>query len=110
MLNVEIKLRKEYMNFPDQNGQNIEMQGIRIILGPKVEKFITLENITTGRNSNFELLDYTNPNLAQWYANVSTGAEMVLKEFAEPVETGIGEIYDNSEEEETPKRRKLLVH
>ena len=112
MYNAEIRIRKEYMSFDDQNGKPVEMQGIRIILGAKVEKFITLENLGTGRNSNFELLGYTNPDLAQWYANVPVGTEMTLKEYAEPVKTGIGEVYDDSEEEdeETPKRRKLHIH
>lgn len=112
MFNAEIRLRKEYMSFDDQTGKPVEMQGIRITLGPKVEKFITLENLTTGRNSNFELLGYTNPNLAQWYANVPVGTEMTLKEYVEQKTAGISDVYDNSEEEdeETSKRRKLHIH
>ena len=112
MYNAEIRLRKEYMSFDDQNGKPVEMQGIRVILGAKVEKFITLENLGTGRNSNFELLGYTNPDLAQWYANVPVGTEMILREYVEQKTAGISEVYDNSEEEdeETPKRRKLHIH
>lgn len=82
MFNVEIRLRKEYMSFADnKTGKDVEMQGIRIILGPKVEKFVIMENITQGTKSNLELLGYTNPNIVQWYMNSSTGAEITLKEL-----------------------------
>lgn len=81
MFNVEIRLRKEYMSFADnKTGKDVEMQGIRIILGPKVEKFVIMENITQGTKSNLELLGYTNPNIVQWYMNSNTGAEITLKE------------------------------
>lgn len=81
MFNVEIKLRKEYMSFTDsKTGKEVEMQGIRIILGPKVEKFIVMENITLGIKSNLELLGYTNPNIVQWYSNSGVGNEITLKE------------------------------
>lgn len=81
MFNVEIRLRKEYMSFADnKTGKDVELQGIRIILGPKVEKFVIMENITQGTKSNLELLGYTNPNIVQWYMNSNTGAEITLKE------------------------------
>lgn len=83
MFNVEIRLRKEYMSFEDtKTGKTVEMQGIRVILGPKVEKFFTIENITLGTKSNLELLGYTNPNIVQWYCNSAVGSEITLKELA----------------------------
>lgn len=103
MFNAEIKLVKEYMKFTDDAGDITEVQGIRIILAPKIEKFITMENLATGRKSNLELLGYVNPNLCQWYMNTSAGSEMILREKGSvervPVrkETGITEIYKNSE-------------
>lgn len=102
MFNAEIKLIKEYMKFTDDAGNSTEVQGIRIVLGPKIEKFITMENLISGRKSNLELLGYTNPNLTQWYMNSPTGAEMVLLEkgAAEKINvktSGITEIYSNSE-------------
>lgn len=82
MFNVEIRLRKEYMSFADnKSGKEVEMQGIRIILGPKVEKFVIMENLTQGTKSNLELLGYTNPNIVQWYMNSATGAEIYLREI-----------------------------
>lgn len=105
MFNVSIRLRKEYMNFDDnKTGKSLEMQGIRVILGPKVEKFVIMENITNGTKSNLELLGYTNPNLVQWYMNSSTGSEITLREVAKksiPVKESesIREIYSNSENE-----------
>lgn len=82
MFNVEIRLRKEYMSFADnKTGNTVEMQGIRVILGPKVEKFFIMENITNGTNSNLDLLGYTNPNIVQWYINSNTGAEITLREI-----------------------------
>ncbi len=97
MFNVEIKLRKEFMQFNDrQTDKEIEMQGIRVILGPKVEKFIVMENLTLGNKSNLELLGYTNPNLVQWYMNSSAGAEITLKEL-EPAHADLSELgYDKS--------------
>lgn len=92
MFNVEIKLRKEFMNFQDrQTGKDVEMQGIRIVLGPKVEKFIVLENLTLGNKSNLELLGYTNPNIVQWYMNSGAGSEITLREL-EPAHTDLGDI------------------
>ena len=45
------------MSFADnKSGNTVEMQGIRVILGPKVEKFFIMENITQGTKSNLELL------------------------------------------------------
>lgn len=105
MFNVEIRLRKEYMNFADsKTGKTVEMEGIRIIFGPKVEKFVIMENITQGTRSNLELLGYTNPNIVQWYLNSSTGAEILLREVTKksiPVQgsESIREIYSNSENE-----------
>lgn len=82
MFNVEIRLRKEYMSFADnKSGNTVEMQGIRVILGPKVEKFFIMENLTQGTKSNLELLGYTNPNIVQWYMNSATGAEIYLREI-----------------------------
>lgn len=83
MFDAKIKIRKEYVNFTDNAGKTVEMQGIRVILGPKIEKFFTLENISFGSNSNYELLGYTNPNLCQWYSNVPVGTEMVLTELVD---------------------------
>lgn len=82
MFNVEIRLRKEYMSFTDgKTGKDVEMQGIRVILGPKVEKFFTMENLTLGVKSNLELLGYTNPNIIQWYMNSNVGNEITLREL-----------------------------
>lgn len=92
MFNVEIRLRKEYMSFADnKSGNTVEMQGIRVILGPKVEKFFIMENITQGTKSNLELLGYTNPNIVQWYMNSSVGAEITLREV-EPEHTDLSEL------------------
>lgn len=92
MFNVQIKLRKEYMSFADnKTGKDVEMQGIRIILGPKVEKFVIMENLTQGTKSNLELLGYTNPNIVQWYMNSATGNEITLSEM-EPAHTDLSEI------------------
>lgn len=105
MFNVQLRLRKEYMSFQDEKtGNTIEMQGIRVILGPKVEKFLVMENLTHGTKSNLELLGYTNPNIVQWYMNSNTGAEITLREVAKksiPVQgsESISEIYSNSENE-----------
>lgn len=80
-LAVEIKIRKEVMTFNDrQTGNELKMSGIRVILGPKVEKFFILENFSTGQKGNAELLGYTNPNLVQWYYNSAPGAELILSE------------------------------
>lgn len=103
MFNASIKLVKEYMKFTDEDGNTTEVQGIRVVLGPKIEKFITMENLQTGRRSNYELLGYVNPNLCQWYSNVSVGSELVLEEQGTPQEvpvrkkTSITEIYKNAE-------------
>lgn len=92
MFNVEIRLRKEYMQFADnKTGKDLEMQGIRVILGPKVEKFFIMENLTQGNKSNLELLSYTNPNIVQWYMNSSAGAEITLRELA-PKSVDLSEI------------------
>lgn len=103
MFNASIKLVKEYMKFTDEDGNTTEVQGIRIVLGPKVEKFITMENLISGRKTNFELLGYVNPNLCQWYSNVPVGSELVLYEQGTPQDipvrkkTSITEIYNNAE-------------
>lgn len=104
MFNATIRIRKEYAKYNFDNGDTVEVQGIRVILSPKIEKFIQLENITSGKKSNLELLEYCNPNLAQWYHNVSVGHEMLLKETAEhkievQQEPSIKEIYTNTEPE-----------
>ena len=105
MFNVSLRLRKEYMSFSDnKTGNTIEMQGIRVILGPKVEKFFIMENITQGTKSNLELLGFTNPNIVQWYMNSSVGSEIMLREVAKksiPVQgsESIRDIYSNSENE-----------
>ena len=105
MFNVEIKLRKEYMAFEDnKTGKTVEMQGIRVILGPKVEKFFIMENFTLGTKSNLELLGYTNPNIVQWYMNSNTGSEILLRETYKksiPVKESesIRDIYSNTENE-----------
>lgn len=105
MFNVEIRLRKEYMSFADnKSGNTVEMQGIRVILGPKVEKFFIMENITQGTKSNLELLGYTNPNIVQWYMNSGVGAEITLREI-EPEYADLSELGykpDNS--------RKIEIH
>lgn len=105
MFNVEIKLRKEFMNFQDRNtGKEVEMQGIRVILGPKVEKFFVLENLTMGSKSNLELLGYTNPNIIQWYMNSSAGAEITLREL-EPEHADLSDIGYKSD----PEVKKINV-
>lgn len=99
MFNSTITLRKEYMKFTTEKNETVENQGIRVILGPKVEKFFTLENITLGSKSNLELLGYTNPNLVQWYMNSPVGSEIILKEISpeNSKKINIKEIYSNSE-------------
>ena len=62
-------------------GNTVEVEGINIILSPKVEKFITMVNLTTGKKSNLELMEYCNPNLAHWYNNVPKGTEIDLEEI-----------------------------
>lgn len=91
------------MKFTDEDGNTTEVQGIRIVLGPKIEKFITMENLISGRKSNYELLGYVNPNLCQWYSNSPVGSELVLVEQGSPEavpvrkKTSITEIYNNAE-------------
>lgn len=103
MFNAEIKLVKEYMKFTDDAGDTTEVQGIRVILGPKLEKFISMENLISGRKSNLELLGFVNPNLCQWYMNSPAGSEIVLLEKGSsenvPInrKTSITEIYNNAE-------------
>ena len=102
MYNASIRIRKEYNKYNFDNGDSVEVQGIRIILAPKIEKFIPLENLTKGNKSNLELLEYCNPDLAQWYHNVSVGTDILLIETHKksiPVSdesSGISEIYTNS--------------
>ena len=102
MFNASIHIRKEYNKYNFDNGDSVEVQGIRVILSPKIEKFIPLENITKGNKSNLELLEYCNPNLAQWYHNSPVGTDMILIEQYKksiPVSdesSGITEIYTNS--------------
>lgn len=102
MFNAQIKLRKEYNKYSFDNGDVMEVQGIRVCLAPKVEKFFILENITSGKKSNLELMEYCNPNLAQWYHNSPVGTELSLIEQVEHVPvnhraTGIKDIYENQE-------------
>lgn len=105
MFNVEIKMRKEYMSFADnKSGNTVEMQGIRVILGPKVEKFFIMENITQGTKSNLELLGYTNPNIVQWYMNSSVGSEIILREV-EPDHADLSDLGYSPE----PNSRKIEV-
>lgn len=75
-----IKLIKEVMQFKSDSNEDVKLSGIRIILAPKVEKFIMLEDLVSGRRSNLDLLGYTNPDLAQWYCNHSSGSIMYLDE------------------------------
>lgn len=102
MANVYIRIRKEYNKYNFDNGDSVEVQGIRVILAPKIEKFIPLENLTKGNKSNFELLEYCNPDLAHWYHNSPVGTEMSLIENYKksiPVSdesSGISAIYTNS--------------
>lgn len=106
MFNVHIKLRKEVMQFVNKQGEDVKLSGIRVILGPRIEKFFALENLSNGTKSNLELLGYTNPNLVQFYYNSNAGAEMTLIETVDrkksiPVkeDLSIKEIYTNSENE-----------
>lgn len=106
MFNVNIKLRKEVMQFTTKEGEDVKLGGVRVILGPKVEKFFSLENLTNGTKSNLELLGYTNPNLVQFYYNSNAGAEIDLVETVShkkhiPVmdEPSIREIYTKPENE-----------
>lgn len=106
MFNVHIKLRKEVMQFTTKDGEDVKLSGIRVILGPKIEKFFSLENLTNGSKSNVELLGYTNPNLVQFYYNSNAGAEIELVETVSnrkqiPVmeEPSIREIYTKPENE-----------
>lgn len=106
MFNVHIKLRKEVMQFVNKQGEDVKLSGIRVILGPRIEKFFALENLSNGTKSNLELLGYTNPNLVQFYYNSNAGADMDLVETivgkkSIPVkeDLSIKEIYTNSENE-----------
>lgn len=99
MFNAQISLHKELVVF-NNNNQDVKLQGIRVKFGPKLEKFIALEDLITGRNSNLELLELVNPNLAQWYHNSSVGAFMVLKEYTETSKSVIQDIYKSSENSE----------
>lgn len=99
MFEVYLKVRKEYVKYNFDNGTSTEGQGIRIIIAPRIEKFIMLENLTTGKKSNLELVEFCNPNLAQWYHNSPVGTELELVEASQKVEvkSGITDIYSKSE-------------
>lgn len=75
-----IQLIKEVMSFKNDNGDSVQLSGIRVVLGPKIEKFFMLEDLANGRKSNLDLLGYTNPDLAQWYCNAGAGSVMYLNE------------------------------
>lgn len=98
-MEVYARIRKEYVKYSFEDGTTTEGQGIRIILAPKIEKFIMLENLTTGKKSNLELVEFCNPNLAQWYHNVQVGTEMELVEYAQKIKVNnsITDIYTKSE-------------
>ena len=76
---VNIKIVKELIVF-DKDGETKKLGGIRVILGPKCEKFIMLKDEVSGRSSNLDLLNYTNPSLYQWFNNNSYGADLTLAE------------------------------
>lgn len=103
MFNASIKIRKEYQKYNFDNGDSMEVQGVRICIAPKVDKFIILENLTNGKKSNLELCEYCNPNFAQWYHNSPVGMEMILKEtVTQPISVSdrsseIKDIYSNQE-------------
>lgn len=97
MFNAEIKLTKEVMSFTGDDGKDVKFGGIRVTLAPKITKFYTLENMTTGRCDNLDLIQALNPNLFQWYMNSSTGAEVYLKEYSNTKGQTIRDIYNNSE-------------
>lgn len=97
MFNIEITLSKETVAFTDENNNDVKLGGVRVKFGPKLEKFITLEDLVTGRKSNLELLELVNPNLAQWYHNSSFGASVVLKELSSTNKSVIRDIYRTSE-------------
>lgn len=100
MFNATIKIRKEYQKYNFDNGDTMEVQGVRVCIAPKVDKFIILENLTNGKRSNLELCEYCNPNFAQWYHNSPVGAELVLKETDTKhisVSDKVSEIYTNTE-------------
>lgn len=77
-----IQLIKEVMSFKNDNGEDVKISGIRVVLAPKIEKFFMLEDLVSGRKSNLDLLGYTNPDLAQWYCNVGAGSVMLLNEVS----------------------------
>lgn len=98
MFNAELTITKEVMQFNDQDtGNDLKFGGIRVKLAPKIAKFFTLENMTTGRRDNLELLQALNPNLYQWYVNSSAGAEIRLREMSATTHSTIQDIYSNSE-------------
>lgn len=101
MFEVYLRVRKEYVKYNFDDGTSTEGQGIRIIIAPRIEKFIMLENLTTGKKSNLELVEFCNPNLAQWYHNVPVGSELELIEGSQKVEvkSSITDIYKNSNSE-----------
>ena len=98
MFDASIRIRKEYVKYNFDNGDSMEGQGIRIIIAPKIEKFILLENLTSGKKSNLELVEYCNPNLAQWYHNSPVGTELVLKEVVTN-KIEVKDIYSNQNNE-----------
>lgn len=79
---ANIQLIKEVMSFKNEKDEEVKLSGIRVVLGPKIEKFFMLEDLVSGRKSNLDLLGYTNPDLAQWYCNVSAGSVMYLNEIS----------------------------
>lgn len=97
MLEVNIRIRKEFANYNFDDGKSMECEGIRVMLAPKIEKFFILKNLTTGNCSNYDLLGYCNPNLCQWFSNVPVGSEIVLTQ--PNIQSGvITDIYKNQED------------
>lgn len=96
MFDASVRIRKEFVKYNFDNGDVMEGNGIRIIIAPKIEKFILLENLTSGKKSNLELVEYCNPNLAQWYHNSPVGSELTLKEVSTK-KVEIRDIYTNTE-------------
>lgn len=95
---IQIKIRKEIMQLNFDDNKDTTIGGVRVILGPKLEKFISLENLTTGRKSNLELLQYVNSDLYTWYITRDNGAELLLSS-SEQKKITVKEIYSGTNEE-----------
>lgn len=76
---ARIKVVKEVLRFEDGK----QVNGVRVILAPKISKFISLNG------ENAELLQAINPNFAHWYMTAGEGRETYFEEIAGSVANGL---------------------